>query len=447
MLSRFVRPITAAALALTAFPAAAAPDRAAVTQLFTDADRACKRDHGALWGISLCGPIFVVDYTDQKLLANQADAGGVLKHDGALWGGVLPDSVIIANTPTDWSGTHWTQIVVPVPDEAEHRQVMIAHELFHRIQPRLGLIRPETSNKHLDTLEGRYFMQLEWRALAKALQAGQLGVGGAAARRAALADAIGFRRWRYSLFPDAAHDEAALEVAEGVPEYTGVRLGLATPTERIAYAVRDLSAFVDAPTFVRSFAYAIGPAYGLMLDDADPAWRHKLNSGRRLDELLADAMKLDLPAGDAVAARARLYDDGTLRTHEEQRDRERQARLAAYKARLVDGAVLILPVKHGNYQFNPQTLVPLEGYGTIYPTMRLTDDWGALEIDHGGCLIREADKQATVTAKGADSVGTSGDGWRLTLNKGWQVRPGARPGDLTVVQADAPENAPAKAKP
>jgi len=420
------------ALALTALPAVAAPDRAAVTQLFADADRECKRDHGALWGVSLCGPIFVVDYTDQKVLANRADAGGVLKRDGALWGGVLPDSVIIANTPTDWSGTHWTQIVVPVLDEAEHRQVMIAHELFHRIQPGLGLTRPETSNKHLDTLEGRYFMQLEWRALARALQAKTK-----VEQRAALADAIGFRRWRYRLFPGAAADEAALEVQEGVPEYTGVRLGLPTHKAQIAYAVRDTSAFVDAPSFVRSFAYAIGPAYGLMLDEADPAWRHKLNSGRRLDELLADALKLDPTAGDAVAVRAKLYDDGTLRAHEEQRDRERQARLAAFKARLVDGAVLVLPVKHGNYQFNPQTLVPLEGYGTIYPTMRLTDDWGALEIDHGGCLIRNAEKQATVSAEGVDKAGLSGDGWKLTLNTGWTVKPGARPGDLAVARDEA----------
>ena len=58
---------------------------------------------------------------------------------------------------------------------------------------------------------------------------------------------------------------------------------------RIAYAVYDLSFFVEAPSFVRSFAYATGPAYGLLLDQADPGWKEKLGSGRRLDELLAGA--------------------------------------------------------------------------------------------------------------------------------------------------------------
>ena len=48
-----------------------------------------------------------------------------------------------------------------------NRHVTLAHELFHRIQSGLGLTRPEAGNRHLDTLEGRYLLQLEWRALAR----------------------------------------------------------------------------------------------------------------------------------------------------------------------------------------------------------------------------------------------------------------------------------------
>ena len=219
-----------------------------------------------------------------------------------------------------------------------------------------------------------------------------------------------------------------------MPEYTGVRLGLATDRERRDYAVHDLSAFTSAPTFVRSFAYATGPAYGLLLDRADPAWRGELNSGRRLDELLAAGMHLVVPQGDAIESRTARYDDGTLRHSEERRDESRQARLAAFKARLVDGPVLLLPLDKSNYQFNPQTLVPLEGVGTVYPTMRLTDTWGSLEVDRDGALIRETGHLASVTAVGADPSGASGSGWRLALNPGWAVQPGERQGDLVVVK-------------
>ena len=407
--------------------ASAAPDPAAATALFAEARAICLRDHGRLWGRSLCGPMLLVDYTDRAVLANQADADGHLTPSGTLFRGVLPDRVIIANTPTEWSGTRWTQLVGPVPDDIAKRRVLIAHELFHRIQPMLGLTRPEAGNGHLDTLEGRYLLQLEWRALARALESRK-----PADRDHALVAALSFRRERYRLFPNAAADEAALEIAEGVPEYTGVRLGLATPAERTAFAIHDLSAFVAAPTFVRSFAYATGPAYGLMLDRVDAGWRGKLNGGKRLDELLADGAMLRLPADASIDAMAARYDGATLRAAEARRDEEKRARLAAYQARLVDGPVLTLPLDRSNYQFNPQTLVPLAGFGTIYPTMRLTDAWGSLEVERDGALVWSTARRATVTAVGAAGSGLAGDGWTLILQPGWEVVPGERPGDLAV---------------
>ena len=412
-------------------PAAAAPDAAEATRLFDEAREICERDGGKLWGRSLCGPILLVDYTDRAVLANEADAGGKLVREGALFCGVLPEEVIISNTPTQWSDTWWTQLVGPVPAETAKRHVLLAHELFHRIQPMLKLTRPEAGNRHLDTLEGRYLLQLEWRALAKALETQK-----PEDRRAAITDALAFRRERYRLFPDAAKEENALETNESLAEYTGVALGLTTEHERVAYALYDLSAFVAAPTFVRSFAYATGPAYGLLLDQADPAWRSKLGSGLRFDELLSNALKLEAPAGGTLEPRTARYDDGTLRQNEVKRDEDRQVRLAAFKARLVDGSVLSLPLKNSNYQFNPQTLVPLEGFGTIYPTMRLVDDWGSLEVERDGALVRHTPPVATVSAVGADPAGSRGNGWRLKLNPGWTIRPGERAGDLLVTRTE-----------
>lgn len=411
----------------------AAPDRAAAERVFAEARQICERDNGRLWGRSICGPILIVDYTDRSVLTNQADTGGRLERDGSVYRGVLPQDVIIANTPTEWSGTRWTQLVAPVPTEDDKLRVLIAHELFHRIQPSLGLTRPEAGNQHLDTLEGRYLLQLEWRALARALSARTLAL-----RRAAIEDALAFRGVRYRLFPAAAQEEAALEISEGVPEYTGVKLGLASSEAQRDYALYDLQAFVPAPTFVRSFAYATGPAYGLLLDEGDPAWRGKLAPRARLDTLLAAAFRISPDQSPDLRARITSYDDGTLRVAEVRRDEERRARLAQFQARLIDGPVLVLPLRKTNFQFNPQTLVPLEGVGTIYPTVRLVDEWGSLEVEQGGALVRRTPRVATVTAVGADASGLAGDGWRLTLNAGWRISPGERSGDLTIVGPSAP---------
>jgi hypothetical protein len=63
--------------------------------------------------------------------------------------------------------------------------------------------------------------------------------------------------------------------------------------------------------------------------------------------------------------------------------------------------------------------------------MRLTDDWGALEVE-SDALVNQDKKVASVSSAGIDSSKLKGAGWRLTLNKGWAVVPGARKGDVIV---------------
>ncbi len=424
--------VLVAALALATTPARAAIPLDQALAIFQQAQAICDRDAGSLWGRGLCGPMLLVDPNDLSIVANQADKGGVLKASGPVFVGALPPSEILADTPMEWSGTRWTELRWPLPDDPDRRHVTLAHELFHRIQPEVGMTRPDGGNQHLDTLEGRYLLQLEWRALARALQAPT-----AAGRRAAVADALMFRHERYRLYPDAAKEEANLETNEGVPEYTGVKLGLTTPSARTAYALRDLSAFLEAPTFVRSFAYATDAAYGLLLDRADPAWLGKVRGGQRLDQVLGTALRLPAsPTGD-VAARAATYDDGTLRAREVTREAARQARQAALRAKFVDGPVLTLPLHHMSYQFNPQTLLPLGAAGTLYPTLKVTADFGVLEVE-GGALLDKAMTVAAVSAAGIDPSHLRGDGWRLTLKPGWSVQSGARPGDLAVKPPAAP---------
>jgi len=188
---------------------------------------------------------------------------------------------------------------------------------------------------------------------------------------------------------------------------------------------------------VRSFAYATGGAYGLLLDRADPAWRGKLASGQRFDQLLRSALRLSMSNLATVKARAAAYDDGTLRASEVKRDEVMKARAAAQHLKFVDGPVLILPLKHANRQFNPQTLQPLGDLGTVYPTLRLVDDWGVLEVEDGALMGKEM-KTTTVSAAGIDPSGLKGAGWHLTLKPGWTVRAGSRKGDFVVGSAGAP---------
>jgi len=113
---RFVEPSLRRAVAAASFvlaavaplSARAAIDPAKARALFDEAARLCQRDGGALWHHWLCGPILLVDWTDNSAVANQADPGGVLKASGRVFAGQLPPDVVIANTPIEWSGKRWT---------------------------------------------------------------------------------------------------------------------------------------------------------------------------------------------------------------------------------------------------------------------------------------------------------------------------------------------------
>ena len=143
------------------------------------------------------------------------------KADGTVFTGYLPKDQNVANTATEWSGVHWTQLLWPLPDEQSKRDTLIAHELFHRVQDQLKLPNVTSGdNAQLDTVDGRYYLQLEWRALARALDAPI-----DADRRQAVKSAILFRAERHRLFPQAVQQERALELNEGLAEYTGVRVG------------------------------------------------------------------------------------------------------------------------------------------------------------------------------------------------------------------------------
>ena len=319
--------------------------------------------------------------------------------------------------------------MLPLPEEPHRRASLMAHEMWHRIQNEIGLPRSGAANNHLDTGDGRYWLQLEWRALAAALQAA------GPARKETVRDAILFRARRRELFPDAAQAEREMELNEGLAEYTGVKLSGAPDSARfvVEHELKDAPA---KETFVRSFAYATGPAYGLLLDDSGGDWRKAVRTSRRdLAELLLERAGIKLPENIEAAAneRARRYGSVALAAAEDRRERARRDLLKNYRARLVEGPVLVIPLQRMNMQFDPGNLVPLDSLGTVYPNIRIVDVWGILTVSKSGALLSADFSRITLPAP-MDNAGKliEGEGWKLELNSGWVILPGDRVGDFKV---------------
>src|SRR5215831_12764373 len=313
-----------------ASPAAAQVDQQRAEAYFKEAAAICQRDGGRLWGVSLCGPMVFADARTRTLATNQPRPTAE-----------QPRILGSTNAPVEWGGSRWAAFMwdftISLPDARTRGEFML-HELFHRIQPSLGLITTggpaRSGNAHLDTIEGRVWLRLEWRALARALaQSGEN-------RKRAVSDAAAFRLMRRSQFANAAENERVEEIGEGLAQYTGTVATAASHPEAVASALEQLAAAEQHETFLQQ-AYTAGVAYGILLDDASPDWRRRVRNDSDLGQMLMAALNVT-PTANAVEASER-YGGADLRSTEQTRAEQRTARMRELRNRFVDGPVLVVP--------------------------------------------------------------------------------------------------------
>lgn len=397
-------------------PAAAQVDQQRAQEFFKEAQAICERDAGRLWGVSICAPMVIGDARTQTFATSQPPPEGP-----------RPNLIGLVNGPVRWGDTVWAAItwdtIANWPPRT--RGEALIHESFHIAQQRLGLGVSTLANEHLDSLDGRYWLRLEWRALARALrESGER-------RAAAVRDALAFRRARHARYPDKAESERALDVNEGLASYTQTVLAAPSPADAIARALELLAGADEGDSFVRTFTYTSGPAYGLLLDAASPGWPRKMRATDDSAVLLMRALAIQ-PADDVVTAAAR-YGGAELRAAEERRDHQRQARLAELRRRFVEGPVFVMP-GGGRGTSNSMGAEVIAGTGTVYfHAYRMSGEWGALEAEKGVLDASDGRSRRLPAPGRVDGPTISGDGWTFTAAPGWTIREGARRGDYEVV--------------
>lgn len=401
--------------------------------VFEEAADIAERDAGSLWGVRLYGPMLLVEPESRLVFANEP-MGPHPEGDG-VFSGVLPDTVGIANTSLEWAGRKWTMLMWPLPEDPFERRALIAHELWHRVQDKIGFPGGSAPNLHLGTRDGRVWLQLELRALSAALRsAGD-------SSRAHLRSGLTFRAMRLRTFPDAADEERVMLMHEGLAQYTGYALSGRSEEANRSAAALELEKLVGLPTFIRSFAYPMGAAYGLLLDRADPDWRSELTAHDDPARLVAGALQFSIP--DSVDARAREvakeYGGAVLMAEEDRLERERAERLAVYRMRFVEGPTLELPFVHMSVQFDPRTVDALDDLGKVYPSLRLSDEWGVLSVEGGALISSDWSKVVVPAPSGSSGRSYSGDGYTLELAAGWVLVDGGRVGSLTVSRSPTSE--------
>jgi hypothetical protein len=247
-----------------------------------------------------------------------------------------------------------------------------------------------------------------------------------------VSDALAFRQARHTRYPDKVESERVLYVLEGFASYTQTVLAAPSRADAITRGLELLASAEDGESFVRTFTYTSGPAYGLLLDAASPGWPRKASGSDDPPAMLMRALRVQ-PVANAAKAAAR-YKGAELRVAEERRDQQRQARLAELRQRFVDGPVFVI-TGGGRGLTNSLGAVVIPDVGTVYfHAYRFSGPWGTLEAEKGVLETSDGRSRRLPAPVPGDDATISGDGWTFKAAAGWVIRPGARRGDYEVVR-------------
>lgn len=379
----------------------------------------CYRDNGKLWGKNLYGPIMFVERSSRRIIANMPDKQGILKLKDDVYTGIFPKELILTDGPVVFGDTKFAMVPLP-PDEDRYRiNTRALHALCHLHQESLGYKTEIFNIMSMDEKEGRLWLKLEWRALKKAI------LTDGEERQNAIRDALVFRCSNRELFKKSSHDAVRFETHEGLATFTHAKLLSDSSAQVKSRILEYLDWFYDMPSYSRSYGIIHGALYATLLDDKGFDFTRIKADTCDLGRLTMETYNIKLPAicRDVAGSLAFSYGIDEINKEEEKRLSEIQASLNKQLSTFTEKTVVFLELESPYFDFEPENIHPLDTLGTLYSSMRVSDNWGKLTVDNGGCLVSNNFKHLRLSAKELKTERNhiSGEGWMLILNDGWEI--------------------------
>jgi hypothetical protein len=390
-------------------------------QYFKDIEEVCNRDNGKLWGKNLYGPIMFVDRSNRRIVANQPDAEGLLKGKDGIYTGLYPKESLVSNAPVVFGGTLFAMAPLPLEEESYRIKTRAIHSLFHFFQENSG-VTPEFFNlKNMDEKEARLWIKLEWKALRKALSSTVDD------RKLVIRDALIFRGSNRELYNKLADDQNRFETYEGLATFTYTLLCTNSPEEFRSRLFENLDRLYSMQSYSRSYGFIHGALYASLLYDKGFDFTKIKPVNLDLGKMVKELYSIELPdvCRDVAGSLAVNYELDIINSEEEKRLSDIKERIHKLISTFTEKPVVFIELESPYFDFEPEEIHSLDTLGTLYNSIRVSDNWGKLTVDKGGCLVSNSFKYLRITAKGykADKHRISGDGWHLILNNEWELVP------------------------
>jgi hypothetical protein len=387
---------------------------------FKNVEEICNRDAGNLWGQNLFGPLMYVDRRSRKIFANQQDKDGLLKFKDGIYTGLYPRESIISASSVNFGGTFFG--MAPLPNEEDDFRITTRaiHSLFHRFQQTKG-IDPEYFNAiNMDEKEARIWIKLEWKALRKAI-----GSDGEQ-QKLAIRDALIFRGTNRESFSEYTRMENRFETYEGLATFTSFILTTQSPEEYKSRLFEYLDRIYSYQSYSRSYGSIHGALYATLLNFKGFDFKTITTDTIDLGEKVREIYRIELPAvcRDVAGSISFNYNSAEIYNEEEKRIQEIKERLNSQVSIFTEKPVVYLELESPYFDFEPEDVHFLDTLGTLYQTMRVSDNWGKLTVDKTGCLVSNNYKFLRITAKGLkiENRHIYGEGWQIIMNDGWEIK-------------------------
>ncbi len=395
------------------------PDKAAL--YFKTIEDNCNRDNGNLWGKNLYGPIMIVDRTSRRIVSNTPDKEGLLKGNEGIYTGLYPKELLINNAPVKFGGAQFAMAALPAEEEAYRIETRAIHSLFHRFQESEGIMPASFNTNNMDEKEARLWIKLEWKALRKAINSeGE-------ERHLAIRDALIFRGSNRELYPKYAYDETRFETYEGLATFTYTLLCTNSPEDFKSKLFENLDRIYSMQSYARSYGFIHGALYATLLHDKGFDFQTIKTDSFDLGNAVKELYNIELPliCRDVAGSLAVNYDIDVINREEEKRVASIKDNIHRRTSTFTEKPVVYIELESPYFDYEPEDIHSLDTLGTIYNSMRVSDNWGKLTVEKGGCLVSNNFKYIRITAKGykADKNRITGEGWHLMLNPEWEVIP------------------------
>jgi hypothetical protein len=157
---------------------------------------------------------------------------------------------------------------------------------------------------------------------------------------------------------------------------------------------------------------------------SDDKWNLKINNHTNLTDFILSFYKAKQAkiSEKEILLTGKLYNADSIVEFEQNREVKRLEQIKKYKAQFLGDSIIKIRLENMGIGFNPSNLMPLDSFGTVYPNLRITDNWGILEVDSCGALVSSNWKYVTISYPEmiTDTL-IRGKGYKLKLNNHWKL--------------------------